>query len=402
MNKKAICFVLAGGGGSRLAPLSMGTEGKLPKQFLSIVTEKTMLQETIDRIPEGVEKVVVCLDKYRKEVERQIGDKAKVLAEPFGCNTAAAIGLSAVYAEKEYPEENPVLFFCPADHIMDKALFQSYFWQAVNSTSDGKVVAIGMTPDRPETGLGYIRTKEPIEINGGQIYTIHEFVEKPNLEKAIEFVQSGEYLWNGGMFCFDVKTVMAMLEKNAPKIAGAVKKIKEGLGTNAELELIGTEYQKLKDEKENISIDYAVMEKEAKNILLVKASTDLAWDDIGLWAAVEKYFPKDGNGNTYKGTMVFNGCKNTTALNYDQEEMEIEGLEDTMIVNSPNGVLLCPRSETIRASEIVSLIESGEKEILIDSSGISIENKTEKPVCFINLNGFSAKLSDQKLLIKKI
>ena len=166
-------FVLAGGAGTRLAPLSLTSPGKLPKQFLPLVGAKTMLQQTIERLPEG-QVIVVPEERYIAAVCQQcaeIAGKAAVLAEPFGCNTAAAVGLCALYALKETQDAQTVLFFLPADHIMDKAVFQRLFGQAVACAASGKIITIGITPDRPETGYGYIQTSgSGVQLNVGVLW----------------------------------------------------------------------------------------------------------------------------------------------------------------------------------------------------------------------------------------
>lgn len=413
MNKKIFSFVLAGGSGTRLAPLSLSMTGKLPKQFLPLLSEKTMLQETLDRLPDGVEKLVVCAEKYENEVKNQVGDSVIVITEPFPCNTAMAIGLSAIYAKKLSGDENDLVFFNPSDHHVNTDYFRKYYQQMVDAAVDGKIITMGITPDRPETGLGYIKIKSQTTNHKSQTnfndqnpkkntFEIEAFVEKPDLEKAKEFVESGEYFWNSGMFCFTIKTILDKLEKHAPIIYSALLEIEKSLGTENEKTAIFKGFTDVKEQKANISIDFAVMEKEAENILLVKAEPELEWDDIGLWIALERYFPKDEANNTFRGNVGFANSSGNLVLNYKKDQViNCENITDTLIVNCDNGILFCPKEKSIRASEIVPHLENQEKEILIDSENIEIKNETDAPVCVVECKGLKAECDKEKIFIVK-
>jgi len=413
MNKpKIISFILAGGSGTRLAPLSLASEGKLPKQFLALLSDKTMLQETLERLPDDIQKVIICEKKYEAEVKKQVGNRAAVLSEPFPCNTAMAIGLGAIYAKKLSGDENTVIFFNPSDHHMNTNYFRKYYQIAIKAATKGKIITMGITPDRPETGLGYIKIKSGINNlsnksylsdNKKETYAIEKFVEKPILEKAIEFVESGEYFWNSGMFCFTIKTILDKLKIHAPIIYASLLEIEKSLGTDQEKETIEKEYQSVKDQKANISIDFAVMEKEAENIRLVKAEKELEWDDIGLWIALKKYFPVDELSNVKKGLVEFKKCFNVLALNYIvKQKIIVDNLKDFLIVNTPNGLLICPQSSSIRASEIVPVLNDGQKEILIDCKNIEIKNETELPVACIGCEKLKIEIDRNKIKISKL
>jgi mannose-1-phosphate guanylyltransferase len=402
MAKKIISFILAGGSGTRLAPLSLSMPGKLPKQFLPLLSDKTIFQETIARLPEEVEKIVVSVKKYKDTIKEQGEGRVGVIAEPFPCNTAIAIGLAAIYAKKKTGDENTVIFFNTADHYMNDELFRKYYWTMIDAAEDGKIILMGITPDRPETGLGYIKVKSKKPKDKSRIVQIERFVEKPVLEKAIEFVESGEYFWNSGMFCFTVKTILDKLKKNSPIVYTSLLEIENDLGTEKESETIEREYQKVKDEKANISIDFAVMEHEAENILLVKAEKELRWDDIGLWIALKKYFPEDKNGNVLKGKASFEKSENNLVLNYKKsQDVILKNINDLLIVNSENGILICPQSSSIRASEIVPYIEEVKKEILIDCKNVEIKNATEIPIACIDCKNLIIDCQKNKVTIRK-
>ncbi|MDD5732050.1 MAG: sugar phosphate nucleotidyltransferase [Patescibacteria group bacterium] len=410
INKNSpIIFILAGGSGTRLAPLSLTSPGKLPKQYLAIIGEKTMLQETIERAPEDLKKIIVGEEKYEEEAKKQAGDKAEIVAEPFGCNTAMAIGLAAIYAKYLTKDNDTVIFFNPSDHNMNKELFRRYLGIMIDNAKPGKIITMGITPDRPETGLGYIKIKTTPTSNVGEfpdigcrgVYKIERFVEKPPLEKAIKYVKSGEYFWNSGMFCFTVGTIMDKLEKHAPIIYASLLKIEKDLGTEKEKETIRKEYQFVKDQKANISIDFAVMEKEAKNILLVKAEKELGWDDIGLWMALKKYFPEDENKNVLKGKASFKNCTSNLVLNYQKnQEVALENVNELLVVNTENGILICPQSSSIRAKEIVEGLEENQKEILIDCENIDIRNTTAISVACIDCYNLEVECNNETIIIK--
>jgi mannose-1-phosphate guanylyltransferase/mannose-6-phosphate isomerase len=405
MHKKIISFVLAGGSGTRLAPLSLALPGKLPKQFLPLLSDKTMLQETLDRLPDGVEKVVICAEKYEDEVKKQVGENVSVISEPFPCNTAMAIGLAAIYAKKMSGDEDTIIFFNPSDHHVNTEYFRKYYGFMIDAAENGKIVTMGITPDRPETGLGYIKiknqkTNKSINQNSNTV-EIEAFVEKPDLEKAKRFVDSGEYFWNSGMFCFTIKTILEKLEKHSPVIYNALIEIEKGLGTEKEKEAIFKGFTDVKEQKANISIDFAVMEKEAENILLVKADKELEWDDIGLWIALKKYFPKDKDDNVVRGEAQFEECKNNLVLNYDKNiKISLAKINSHLLVNTRNGILVCPQDSAIRASEIVPELEANKKEILIDCDNIKIKNATEIPVSCIGCQNLEINLSEKEISVK--
>lgn len=376
-----ITFVLAGGSGTRLAPLSLTGAGKLPKQFLALAGEKTMLQQTIERVPDS-QIVVVPEERYAAAVRGQIADipGVEILAEPFGCNTAPAIGLCAFYALRQTQDKSTVLFFLPADHIMDKSVFQNLFKQAAELAQTGKIVTIGITPDRPETGYGYIKTRGAA---GHQ--QVEAFVEKPDLPTAQKYLADGNYFWNAGMFAMRIDTVLEALERDAPQIYRELLGIDFSQDLSAE---IARQYQKIKSAKQNISIDYAVMEKEAEHMYLLPAPPELAWNDVGGWEALAKYYPAD--------------AQNNLILNYAQEKIEVSGLENLLIVISENGILLCPRQLSQSAKEIIPGLEKNLSFETIDCQNVTVRNQTGRYIGVIGLENAEIAYADGLLLVKKI
>ncbi|MDR1322976.1 MAG: mannose-1-phosphate guanylyltransferase [Candidatus Margulisbacteria bacterium] len=378
-------FVLAGGSGTRLAPLSLTGPGKLPKQFLPLVGEKTMLQQTLERIPDG-QIVIVPEERYVPDIQKQCKDlpgapgKAEILAEPFGCNTAAAVGLCALYARQKTNDDKTVLFFLPADHIMDQNIFGQLFRQAVARAADGKIITIGITPDRPETGYGYIQTGDQ-----GDKLSVQAFVEKPDLPTAQKYLAAGNYFWNAGMFVMRIDTALQALERDAPEIYRALLGVDFTQNLSTE---IARQYQIIKDKKQNISIDYAVMEKEAANMELLPAPTALEWNDVGGWIALRKYYPPD--------------AQNNLVLDYAREKIEISGLRDLLVVNTENGILLCPQTQAQQAKEIIAGLEKKLTAETIDCQNVIIENLAERYIGVIGLTGVKVNYRTGWLEIRKL
>ncbi|GBR75663.1 mannose-1-phosphate guanylyltransferase [Candidatus Termititenax persephonae] len=375
-------FVLAGGSGTRLAPLSLTSPGKLPKQFLALVGRQTMLQQTIERVPAG-QVVVVPEERYVSAIREQCRDlprQVEILAEPFGCNTAAAVGLCARYAQWRTGDEQTVLFFLPADHLMDRAVFGELFVQAVERALTGRIVTIGITPDRPETGYGYIQTSAA----EGRL-AVRAFVEKPDLPTAQKYLAAGGYFWNAGMFVMQADTALRALERDAPEIYNALLGIDFAQDWLTE---IARQYQIIKDKKQNISIDYAVMEKEAANLELLPAPTALEWNDVGGWIALKKYFPPD--------------AQNNLLLNYTPDKIKLAGLREMLVVDTENGILLCPQAQAQRAKEIIAGLEKKLTAETIDCQGVSIENHTARYIGAIGLQNIKVVYDHGELNISSL
>ncbi|MDR1997400.1 MAG: mannose-1-phosphate guanylyltransferase, partial [Candidatus Margulisbacteria bacterium] len=380
-------FVLAGGSGTRLAPLSLTGPGQLPKQFLALVGARTMLQQTIDRLPAG-RLVVVPEECYAEAVREQCarplsgaaGSAIAILAEPFGCNTAPAVGLCALYALHQTADKNTVLFFLPADHIMNKSVFTQLFNRAVTQAATGRIVTIGITPDRPETGYGYIKAR-----GSGACLQVDAFVEKPDLPTARQYLAAGNYFWNAGMFVMKIGTALQALERYAPEI------YQELLGIDFAGDLsveIARQYQCLKAKKQNISIDYAVMEKAAAEMDLLPAPPELEWNDVGGWVALAKYYPPDAADNLI--------------INYTADEIQLSGARGLLVVNSGNGILICPQTLAPRAKDIIPGLQQGLKSECLDCRNVAVENQTARYVGVIGLQDMQISYQSGRLEIRKL
>jgi mannose-1-phosphate guanylyltransferase/mannose-6-phosphate isomerase len=335
--------ILSGGAGTRLWPLSREL---YPKQLLALTGERTMLQQTALRL-EGVSAtspVVVCNEAHRflvAEQLRQIHIEPRALVlEPFGRNTAPAIALAAFAALKAAasdPSTDPVLLVLPADHVIrDVPAFQKAIRVALPAAEQGKLVTFGIVPSAPETGYGYIQRAAGGEVIGGA-HAIARFVEKPSAEKAAQFLKSGDYYWNSGMFMFRARRYLQELTRFAPEIA----KVCESAATAAQSDLDFTRVDaKVFESCPSDSIDYAVMEKTSDALVV---PLDAGWSDVGSWAALHDACEADGRGNVSRGDVIAedsSGCY----LYSESRLVAVVGLKDHVVIETKDAVLVAPKA----------------------------------------------------------
>lgn len=379
-----ITVILAGGSGTRLAPLSLTGPGKLPKQFLALVGQRTMLQETLARIPKGSDVIIVPETKFADVVRTQAGKEVEILSEPFGCNTAPAVGLAARYALEKWGNDDAVLFFMPADHMMNAPAFQKYYELATAAAfKTGKIITIGISPTRPETGYGYIKVKPQLDT---EPCAVEKFVEKPSLKTAEKYLSEGGYYWNAGIFAMKIKTALNTLEKDAREIAERLSQI--DFNTTDLQADIARKYEEIKDIKQNISIDYAVMEKEAKNMLLIPADKSLAWNDVGGWIALSEYVKPDKDNNL--------------VLNYMKTEIKLSNCKGLLIVTSENGILITTQELAPRAKDIIPGIQAKKTTELIDVKEVTIQNTTQLYLGVIGLQNMSISYDGTSLHVTQL
>jgi mannose-1-phosphate guanylyltransferase/mannose-1-phosphate guanylyltransferase/mannose-6-phosphate isomerase len=320
--------VLCGGSGTRLWPRSRAVK---PKPFLPLVGDTTLFKATLDRCPASggfAAPVVVTGKAHIDHVEEQLGEApdASIIVEPSARNTAAAIALAAL----RLPED-AVMLVCPSDHhIGDPQAFATVACTAAELASEGWLVSFGIEATAPETGFGYLKRGEPI---GDKGFRTAQFVEKPDLERAIGFLAEGIYAWNGGIFAFRVKDFLNELETHRPAILAAVKQaVDKGHTDGRRFHPDAQAFAAVESE----SVDYAVMENTA-NAAMVPA--DMAWSDIGNWQALHAARERDADGNAVKGEVELVDCRNVL-VDSDGPRVSVIGLEDVYVVVDGNDIMI--------------------------------------------------------------
>lgn len=342
--------IMAGGRGERFWPRSRMAK---PKQFLNLIGEKTMLQLTVERIEDLVgisDTFIVAGLEFKDTILEQIPQlpEENIIIEPFGRDTAAAIGLAALVLGQKNPRE--VMIVLPADHyIGNERNFHEVLRSAVATAGRGdNIVTLGINPHSPETGYGYIHRGELIDSFAGiPTYRAVRFLEKPDYARALEFLSSGDYLWNSGMFVWRLDMIREKIEKHIPSLAEGLKEIENSLGTDQ----YPITANKVYSELPKVSIDYGIME-QAGNVLVIPC--DFGWDDIGCWTALERYADKDELGNVLHGEGVLLDTVNTYVISKDKT-VALVGVEDLIIVNDHDSLLICHKS---RAQEIKKVVQA--------------------------------------------
>jgi mannose-1-phosphate guanylyltransferase/mannose-6-phosphate isomerase len=344
--------ILSGGAGTRLWPLSRELH---PKQLLALTSDHTMIQETALRtrgLPSAVAPVVVCNEQHRFMVAEQLRvlgvSPSATILEPVGRNTAPAIALAAHAAVAAHGADCALLVL-PADHVIrDVAAFQQAVRVALPAVSKGKLVAFGVVPNQPETGYGYIRRSASQEA----VAPIAQFVEKPTLEKAREFVASGEYLWNSGMFLFGAKRYLDELGAHAADIAAASREAYEKAKRDLDFLRIDAEaFAKCRSD----SIDYAVMEKTRDAVMV---PLDAGWSDVGSWSSLHQAVKQDASGNVAKGDVI---VEDTTGsyLYAESRLIAAVGLKDHVVVETKDAVLVAPKDKVQDVKKLVAKLKEG-------------------------------------------
>jgi mannose-1-phosphate guanylyltransferase/mannose-6-phosphate isomerase len=341
--------ILSGGAGTRLWPLS---REMFPKQLLALTGPHTMLQETAMRLAgiEGaVAPIIVCNDAHRFTVAEQlrsIGIPAGgILLEPVGRNTAPALALAALQALKTDPEATLVV--APADHVVrDARRFQEAAVTAAQLAAEGKLVTFGIVAHAPETGYGYIRRGE----GPGPAYPVAQFIEKPPLDVARQFVASGDYFWNSGMFVFKASRFLAELASFAPDILEATKAAFEA--AKADLDFVRIDKAAFERCRAD-SIDYAVMEKTRSAVVL---PLDAGWSDVGSWASLFDALPADEEGNVLKGDVLVHDTHDCYVHSTSRLVTAV-GMDDHIIVETKDAILVAPKERVQDVKELVAQLK---------------------------------------------
>lgn len=317
-----ISVILAGGVGRRLWPLSTP---RTPKHFLKLFEGKTLFEMAVERARKVSNKIiVVCSENQAKRIKRMCLD-ATILAEPMMKNTAPAVAFAALSIE----DKDEVMLIMPSDHYI-KGLFEEDVREAERVAKDGFLVTFGIKPEYPETGYGYIELGERIS---GRAFKVKRFVEKPQPEKAEEFLKAGRFFWNSGIFAFKVSVILEELAKYT-----------DILDTLSLDDLKGS-YKRLTE----ISIDYAVMER-SKRVAIVPAN--FKWNDVGSFSSLYSILPKDGNGNVIIGDAIALDCRNSLVIS-TKGIVGVIGVESVGIILSDEGTIVLDLGRSQDVKKIV-------------------------------------------------
>ncbi|MBI4058730.1 mannose-1-phosphate guanylyltransferase [Candidatus Microgenomates bacterium] len=355
--------ILAGGGGTRLWPLS---RKKNPKQFIKLFGNQTLLQQAAARFSELVpwERIWIVTTNplYGREVRKELPKVSEehILVEPEARGTAIAHGLAAAYIHSIDP--NAVIVNESSDHVVKplEAYIHTLKVAAEAADQTKELVAIGKKPDFPHVGMGHIKTgKIEHRIDGKAVYRVDKFIEKPPLTLAKKFTASGQYYWNGNFYVWRADTLMAALKKHAPKIGHGLEMVEQTIGQSNEREVIAKTYRSI----ETISIDYAVSEK-AKNFLMLAADFD--WHDVGDWEVVWALSKKDHQGNV---TLKLNGRGRWLNLETENSLVQTEklliatiGLKDIIVIETKDAILIADKNQTEKVKELVNKLKKEKEE----------------------------------------
>ena len=338
--------IMAGGIGSRFWPMSTP---EYPKQFIDVMgSGKTMIQMTVERFSTICPMSnfwVVTSDAYVGMVREQLPEipVANIISEPCARNTAPCIAYACWKIKAKNPDANIVV--TPSDALVtDVPEFRRIVADALDFTASGKrIVTLGIKPTRPETGYGYIAAGEGLA--GLEICAVQSFREKPSLEVAKEYLAAGNYLWNAGIFVWNVDTIVESLRAFAPSIAQKMDQMSKAFFTAQESEVVGDIFPTC----EKISIDYAVMEKAD---YIYTCPSDFGWSDVGTWGSLWTLLPHDENGNAVVGQNVhLYGCKGCIVHAPNTSSVVLEGMEDCIVVERDGRVLICRLSEEQRIKD---------------------------------------------------
>ncbi|MDU1538942.1 MAG: mannose-1-phosphate guanylyltransferase [Paeniclostridium sordellii] len=340
--------IMAGGGGTRFWPIS---RQETPKQLLNLSGEDTLINETIDRINKlsCKENLFVVTNKKQveplKETTKDRLYHQNILVEPDARNTSAAIGYAAFNIMKKHGDG--VMCIYPADHhIKHEEEFLNVLNKAIKVADESeKIVTIGIKPTFPSTGYGYINFDKG-ETIGQFSHEVIEFVEKPKFNKAVEYLESGRYLWNSGMFVWKVSKVLEDFKRYLPKLYDRLEKLSEYINTDQEAEMIEKIYPTIP----SISVDYGIMER-SNDVVVVPG--DFGWNDVGSWDVLGSIFPTDDHGNIRRGETIAIDTQNSVVYS-DEKLVTAVGIKDLIVVSTEDAVMVCPKD---RAQDVKSIVE---------------------------------------------
>lgn len=346
---------MAGGQGTRFWPVSRSTH---PKQFLVVGSGgRSLIQQAADRVAKisPQSEIVVVTNKAHEPLVKKHLPEAQMICEPIGRNTAASILLAALKLEKE--SSDAVMIVLSADHaIRDTALFVDLLEEAAgHAAAHDDLVVLGITPLSPHTGYGYIREGAPLT---GRVCKVSSFVEKPNIDRAREYLASGEYYWNSGMFIWRVGVFLDAVRRFMPKLWEFAQAIKPFVGSDAFERELGARFPAL----DSIAVDVGILER-ADNCAMVR-TPDFGWSDVGSWDAWAEHYDKDSAGNVLRGPTVSIASKDSIVL-ADKRLVALVGVENLIVVDAGDALLVCSKDRSQDVKKVVEqLAQKGMKELL--------------------------------------
>ncbi|MFO0808836.1 MAG: mannose-1-phosphate guanylyltransferase [Gemmataceae bacterium] len=347
-------LIMAGGGGTRFWPRSRAAK---PKQFLALAGDRTLLQQACDRLEAQVSPEntwIFTAEPHRAEAARELPQlpATQVVGEPAGRDTAPCIGLAAAVIHRRDP--NAVMLVTPADHVIEPAQEFRRALQAAALTAEehpDALVTFGIPPSFPATGYGYIhRGAEVAQRQGVPIYAVNGFREKPGFDLAEQFVAAGDYFWNAGIFVWKTTAILHELQEQRPELAAAVGRIADVWDTPRREEVLRREYPVA----EKISIDYAVMEK-ARKVLVLRAP--YKWDDVGSWLALERMHPQDADGNTVLATHAGLNTTHCVVVGDPGKLITTIGVSNLLIIQDGDALLVADRREEGTVKDLVERLK---------------------------------------------
>lgn len=346
--------VMAGGSGTRFWPQSRKA---MPKQLLKLVGDHTMIQNTVARCAQRTKHQQIWIatnQTLAQETHRQLPEvpQDQILIEPAPRNTAPCIGLAAVHLLKSDPDA--VMLVVSSDHIIQP---DAGFINTVDQTTTlieanpDTLALIGVSPTFPATGYGYIQCGPALATDNVHGFQVEEFKEKPDSKTAQHYCDSGNYLWNCGIFVWKARTILDALTRFEPEMHQQLLQISDAIGTQQYSDVLNQIFPAMKSE----SIDYAVLEHAKENLAVIPA--EFEWDDVGNWNTLQKYFPTDANGNTVVGLHCGLETSNNIIISADDHLVATFGIENCLIVHTPDATLMARKDDESAIKKLVNLLE---------------------------------------------